>query len=215
VRAAAKAEAALKAQAAQQAEAASRLEAANKAVEAERAKLALATPADAGHAAPAPPTGSALVQQIEMELMRVGCYSGQIDDNWSSSRVKLSVAKFVKSASLAKTPDQPTPDFLNSIRGQSSRVCPLESAKTETASNGECIAKTCPSGRTLDSDGDCVNAKERTAEDSHPKKAARTGPPSAAAPPPGPAPSIPLSIGIGGGGIGFGRGGGLSIGIGR
>jgi hypothetical protein len=178
-RAAARAEAVQKAQAAQQAEAAARLEAANKAMEAERAKLALATPSDAGHAAPATLAGSALVQQIEMELMRVGCYSGQIDDNWSSSRVKLSVARFVKSASLAKTPDQPTPDFLNSIRGQSSRVCPLECAKTETASNGECIAKTCPSGQTLDSDGDCENAKEHTASHpavSEPATASRSAP---------------------------------------
>jgi hypothetical protein len=181
-RAAARAEAALKAQAAQQAEAAARLEAANKAMEAERAKLALARPSDAGHAATTPLAGSALVQQIEMELMRVGCYLGQIDDNWSSSRVKLSIAKFVKWASLAKTPDQPTLDFLNSIRGQSSRVCPLECAKTETASNGQCVAKSCPNGQALDSDGDCATVKEHAASRPAPSYIA-----------PGPRPSAPTS----------------------
>jgi hypothetical protein len=173
--AAARADATLKAQATQQAEAASRLAAANKELEAERAKLAaqtqpssaqqiaLATPSNVGQAETAPLAGSALTQQIEMELVRVGCYAGQIDGNWSSSQVKLSVAKFVKSASLVKTPDQPTLDFLNSIRGQSSRVCPLECAKTETASNGLCVAKTCPHGQTLDSDGDCEGVREHTA----------------------------------------------------
>ena len=172
---AAKADVALKAQATQQAEAAARLAEANIALEAERAKLAaqaqqasgqqiaLSTPSDAGQAATASLAGSALTQQIEMELMRVGCYTGQIDGNWSSSQIKLSVAKFVKSASLAKIPDQPNLDFLNAIRGQSSRVCPLECARTETLANGQCIAKTCPHGQKLDSDGDCEDAKERTA----------------------------------------------------
>ena len=172
--AAAKADATLRAQAAQQAEAAARLAAANKELEAERAKraaeaqqssaqqIALSTPSDAGQAT-ASLAGSALIQQIEMELMRVGCYTGQIDGNWSSSQIKLSVAKFVKSASLAKIPDQPNLDFLNSIRGQSSRVCPLECGRTETLANGQCTAKTCPHGQKLDSDGDCEDTKERTA----------------------------------------------------
>jgi cytoskeletal protein RodZ len=188
--AAARAAASLKAQAAQQAEAAARLEAANKELAAERARLAaqaqqpsnpqvaLATPSDAGQADMAPLSGSALTQQIEMELMRVGCYAGQIDGNWSSSQVKLSVAKFVKAASLTKTPDQPTSDFLNSIRGQSSRICPLECAKTETASNGQCLAKTCPQGEKLNSDGDCEGVKERTASRPAPSDVNTASPPA-------------------------------------
>jgi hypothetical protein len=111
-----------------------------------------------------------------MELMRVGCYAGQIDDNWSSSRVKLSIAKFVKAASLTKTPDQPTLDFLNAVRSRSSHLCPLECAKTETVSNGQCIAKTCPHGEMLDSDGDCGSPKERTASRPAPSEASVASP---------------------------------------
>ena len=161
----------------------------DKELEAERAKLAaqtqqpnnqqvaLSTPSDAGQAGTAPLAGSALTQQIEMELMRVGCYVGQIDGNWSSPQVKLSVVKFVKAASLTEMPDQPSTDLLNAIRSQSLRVCPLECAKTETESNGKCIAKTCPSGQKLDSEGDCTTVKERNA----------SRPPAAAAPAAAPA----------------------------
>jgi hypothetical protein len=175
----AKAAAALKAQA--EADAAAKLEAAKK------EQAALTTPADSGQAAAL--SGSALIQQIKMELMRVGCYSGQLDGNWTSPDVKLSIAKFVKDASLTQMPHQPTADFLKSIRSQTSRVCPLECAKTETVSNGQCVAKSCPSGQALDSNGDCLT-KERTA--SRPPAAAAVGPTAA-----------PSSVGQATGGVGI------------
>jgi len=164
-------EAAQSAKAKAEAEAAQKAQAAQAALEAERARAAaaqtanqqaaLSAPPDAGQAAPAP-SGSTLVQAIKMELTRVGCYAGKLDDDWSSSGVKQSIMKFVKAVSLTKVPDNPTPDFLNSIRTQSSRVCPLECTKTETESNGKCIAKTCPSGQKLDGDGNCESVKDRT-----------------------------------------------------
>jgi hypothetical protein len=166
------AEAAAKAQAERdKADAAAR--AAQAEIEAERAKaaaaaqaakeqVALATPPDASHAS-TPLSGSALIQAIKMELARVGCYAGKLDDDWSSSSLKLSIVKFVKAASLGKVPDNPTSDFLDAIRGRPSRVCPLECAKTEKELNGTCVAKTCPAGQTLDSDGDCETTKARTA----------------------------------------------------
>jgi hypothetical protein len=115
-----------------------------------------------------------------MELTRVGCYAGKLDDDWSSSSVKQSIMKFVKAASLSRAPDDPSTDFLNAIRGQSSRVCPLECAKTETESNGKCIAKTCPSGQKLDGDGDCQTIKDRTASRPPPSNPAPRPAPSAA-----------------------------------
>ncbi len=117
-------------------------------------KAELATP---------PLTGSALIQAIKMELTRVGCYDGKLDGDWTSPAVKQSIVKFVKGASLPQSPDDPSTEFLNTIRNQPSRVCPLECAKTETESNGKCIAKTCPSGQKLDKDGDCLTVKQRTA----------------------------------------------------
>lgn len=144
-------------------------------------KTALATPPDSGQAAPTPLSGPALVQAIKMELTRVGCYDGKLDDDWSSAGVKQSIVKFVEAANLLRVPDDPSTDFLNSIRSQSSRICPLDCAKTETMSNGKCIVKTCPSGQKLDSDGDCAPVRERSASrPSSPKPLPRTRPAPAA-----------------------------------
>ena len=74
-------------------------------------------------AAPPPPS-NALIQEIKKELKRVGCYFGPVDDNWRSSDLKRSLQNFVTFAKVANMPDQPTLDFLDSIRGKSARVCP-------------------------------------------------------------------------------------------
>jgi hypothetical protein len=203
VEAAAKAEAALKGQA--QAEFAAKLEAANKELEAQRAKAAvqaasnqqivLAMPPNAEQAGTAPLTGSALIQAIKMELSRVGCYAGKLDDDWASSSVKQSIVKFVKAASLPRAPDDPSNDFLSSIRSKPSRVCPLECAKTERESNGQCVAKTCPSGQKLDGNGDCQNVKDRTV----------SRPSAAEAPPKAKASASAGTVATGAVGIGCGR----------
>jgi hypothetical protein len=124
--------------------------------------------------------GSALIQAIKMELTRVGCYAGKLDDDWTSPAVKQSIVKFVKAASLPRAPDNPSPEFLGAIRNQPSRVCPLECGKTEIESNGKCIAKSCPSGQKLDDAGDCVAPRRapvvRSAPTAAPTTAARSAP---------------------------------------
>ncbi len=185
------AEAAAKAQAAKDkadTEAAAKALATQQALDAERAKAAavaeaaakqqaLAALPDGAQAGTAQLSTTALIQTIKMELTRVGCYAGKLDDDWTSSAVKQSIMKFVKAANLAKVPDNPTPDFLDSIRGRSSRVCPLECAKTEKELNGTCVAKTCPSGQTLDGDGDCETpGKVRNASQPAPSASERSAP---------------------------------------
>jgi hypothetical protein len=177
--AAAKAEAA-RAEAARQAEVAARIAAANKALEEERAKAAVQAQQSTSQqlAAVAQPgavqggetgvTGPALIQAIKMELTRVGCYAGKLDSDWTSPGVKQSIMKFVKAASLPRVPDDPSADFLSAVRSVPSRICPLECARTEVASNGKCIAKTCPSGQSLDDNGNCVGTKQRAVSHSAP-----------------------------------------------
>jgi exopolysaccharide production protein ExoF len=85
----------------------------------------LTPPADTSTVPAAPPPPSnALIQEIKKELKRVGCYFGPVDDNWRSSDLKRSLQNFVTFAKVANMPDQPTLDFLDSIRGKSARVCP-------------------------------------------------------------------------------------------
>jgi hypothetical protein len=147
--AAEKAEAALKAEATAREEAAAKLEAANKALDAERAKLAKMQvaslpPQDRSQDGQPAPTGPALIMEIKKELKRIGCYAGKLDDDWKSSETKQSLAKFAKIASLAKTPGEPDAVFLNTLRHQLTRVCPIECRKNEIESNGKCIAKAAP-----------------------------------------------------------------------
>ncbi len=147
--AAEKAEAALKAEAAARAEAAAKLEAANKALDAERAKLAKVQvaslpPQDGSQDGQPAPTGPALIVEIKKELKRIGCYSGKLDDDWKSPETKQSLAKFTKIASLAKAPGEPDAVFLNTLRHQITRVCPIECRKNEIESSGKCIAKVAP-----------------------------------------------------------------------
>lgn len=174
--AATKADAAMRAQAAQEAEAAARLEAANKELEAERARTAaptqqsssqqlslLARP-DAGQSEAAAPSGSALIRAIKMELTRVGCYTGKLDDDWTSSAVKELIMKFVKAASLARAPDNPSSDFLSSIRSQPSRVCPLVCGKGYRPEHGSCVAISCERGLVRNQKGDCVRDTKSAAQ---------------------------------------------------
>jgi uncharacterized caspase-like protein len=86
-------------------------------------------------------SSGALVQAIKKELKRVGCYTGSVDDGWASAETKLSVDRFAKYANLSAEPKSPEMEFLDFIRGRSSRVCPLECRVEEIERNGRCVAR--------------------------------------------------------------------------
>lgn len=122
-------------------------------------QVALMTP-PAGPAPTAKPVleGGALVMEIKKELKRVGCYPGGIDDKWATA--KDSIRKFARIAKLSLVPEQPGNDLLDSIRGKTERVCPLECGTRESEKDGRCIAKSCPRGQTIGSDGRCKTTNE-------------------------------------------------------
>jgi hypothetical protein len=133
-------------------------------------KIAMLTPPTE----PSPPTtatpaaanalsSGALVKAIKNELHRVGCYSGAIDDTWTSAETKSSLDKFAKFAKLSAAPSNPDTDFLDTLRGKTDRVCPLDCGVREVVRNGQCVAKACPSGTTLDNDGSCTKPAKKTA----------------------------------------------------
>jgi uncharacterized caspase-like protein len=122
--------------------------------------------------------GSALIQEIKKELKRVGCYSGKLDDKWPSPAMKSSIEKFAKYARLASVPNEPAVDFLDAIRENSDRVCPLECDARQVEKDGRCIAKNCPSGERLNLQGNCVGKSTATL---HPDKQATPAKPTNAA----------------------------------
>jgi hypothetical protein len=88
----------------------------------------------------------AIVLEIKKELMRVGCYTGRIDDdNWTTADTRASLRRFAKFAKLSKTPEEPGGDLLEAIKGKNARVCPQECVKGMTLGpNGSCIDKKRP-----------------------------------------------------------------------
>jgi uncharacterized caspase-like protein len=130
--------------------------------------------------------GGALIEEIKKELKRVGCYAGPIDDNWTTAQTATSIKKFVKAAHASASPEQPTTDFLDALRGRSERVCPLECGAREVEADGQCVAKRCGTGYALDNGGDCVKQRDRRKGTERPREAARsTNNEPAAAPPSG------------------------------
>ncbi|HWX84402.1 MAG TPA: caspase domain-containing protein [Xanthobacteraceae bacterium] len=152
----------------------------NKATAAAQPNAEAATTGDNDNAPPAktamltPPTeplpsmpadvlsGGDLVVAIKRELKRLGCYSGRVDDNWTSAETKSSVGKFAKYASLPAAPDDPSIELLDALRGKSGRVCPLECGALEVERNGHCVVNRCGRGFVLSSDGVCSRPKSDT-----------------------------------------------------
>lgn len=95
---------------------------------------------------PAPPeatlspplAGAALVREIKKELKRVGCHAGPVDEAWDNTRPSL--VRFAKYASVA-VPDSPTYQFLERLRGLSSRLCPIECGSGRIEQHGKCVVK--------------------------------------------------------------------------
>jgi uncharacterized caspase-like protein len=113
-------------------------------------------------ASPPPVAGAALVREIKKELKRVACYTGALDDHWLTTETKSSLAKFAKYANAPALVAKPSVDFLDMIRSRSAPLCPLECGAREVEKNGQCIAKMCAAGLTLDADGNCSRPKDRS-----------------------------------------------------
>jgi len=103
-----------------------------------------------------PPDSGKLTRSINLELRRIGCYSGDADADWMSAGVKGAVADVIRNASLAQPPATPSPEFLLFLKGQTDRLCPLNCSPREIARNGQCVAKTCGPGEAMNPKGECI-----------------------------------------------------------
>jgi len=127
---------------------------------ADEAKKAAEVAKTASASAPAAPAGELaaaqrpLVSPIEAELRRIGCYDGGEKD-WDAPEVRLGLAEYARYAKLSATPSTPDGALLDSLKGRSDRVCPLECGAGEVARNGRCVAAGCPAGEALARDGHC------------------------------------------------------------
>ena len=129
--------------------------------------VATLPPADA-KPAPQPPTD--LPRQLQAELKRVGCKSGEIDDVWSSAARKA-LSSFNESAGTKFDAKLASVDALDAVREKQGRVCPLECERGFHASGDHCVKISCDAGEVLGPNGACRPRPERA-----PKAVARSRP---------------------------------------
>lgn len=122
---------------------------------------------------------AALTKTINLELGRVGCYRGKPEGDWSSRPTSRAVQEFARLARVSP-PDAPSAEFLDLLKRQTGRICPLSCSSRQVERNGACVAKACPRGQRLDADGDCVAPKpKRVAQPVEPRQKPRAPAPRA------------------------------------
>ena len=114
-------------------------------------------PADTKQTPPTPPD---LPRQLQAELKRVGCKSGEIDDVWGASARKA-LSSFNDSAGTKFDVKLASIDALDAVRAKQGRVCPLECDRGFRASGDHCVKITCDADQVLGSNGACRPKPER------------------------------------------------------
>lgn len=158
---------------------------------------ALPSPAAPGVAAPSATSGqSALTRNIQLELIRLGCFAGDADGEWSAD-TRASMARLNKAAKAKLNAGAPSTATLAVLQKRKGRACPMECERGYQARGNTCVAvKSKPSRK--------ASASERSAE-RRPARVSR----EYVVEEPVSRPAYPSFGGMGGGipiGIGFGFG---------
>jgi hypothetical protein len=97
-------------------------------------------PSPPGAAATAidPTDRAALAREIQRELRRVGCYSGEVNGVWTTSS-RMAMKTFVERVNAALPIDNPDPVLLSLVQSHRDRACGV-----------------CPPGQTATATGACV-----------------------------------------------------------
>ena len=84
---------------------------------------------------------ASLARQLQRELVRVGCYSGEINGVWTTSS-RMAMKAFVDRVNSKLPIDAPDPILLSLLQGQRGEVCGTSCTVSQaTADGAACIAK--------------------------------------------------------------------------
>src|SRR5882672_679520 len=121
--------------------------------------------------------GPALSYKIQQELIRLGCASGDAEDNWGKAS-RAAVGRFNRHAKTSLDPDEPSSAMMSALRSHGARVCPLACAPGTRAQGDTCVAieRAQPRNRKAERKAERIAAR-------HPQPEIRRPP----APPPAPA----------------------------
>lgn len=102
-----------------------------------------------------------LSRSVQTELRRVGCFSGQVDGNWSTSSQR-SLSQFNRYAGTKLDVKVASTDALDAVKAKQSRVCPLVCDHGFKADGDKCTKIVCGDGYVLNDDNECE--KQRAAK---------------------------------------------------
>ncbi|MCV9937212.1 caspase family protein [Boseaceae bacterium BT-24-1] len=86
------------------------------------------------------PDIASLTRSVNIELTRIGCYQGKLDAAWTSKPTSRAAREFARLANISP-PAAPSVEFLEALKRQAGRVCPLVCASNQIERNGTCAAK--------------------------------------------------------------------------
>jgi len=80
-----------------------------------------------------------LARNIQQELVRLGCQSGDPDGNWGKA-TRAAIGRFNRHARASLDPVKPTADLMSALQNHEKRVCPLACARGTRAQGDSCVA---------------------------------------------------------------------------
>jgi uncharacterized caspase-like protein len=110
--------------------------------------------------AAAPEVPVDLPRQLQAELKRVGCKSGELESDWSASARKA-LSRFNENAGTKFDIKLASVDALDAVRARPGRVCPLECERGFRANGDQCVKIICDADQVLGPNGACRPRPER------------------------------------------------------
>ena len=107
---------------------------------------ALPEPAAPAVEAPAAEADADLARNIQQELVRLGCQSGDPDGSWGKA-TRAAIGRFNRYAKASLDPVKPTADLMSALQNYEKRVCPLACGRGTRAQGDSCVAIERPRGR--------------------------------------------------------------------
>jgi uncharacterized caspase-like protein len=105
------------------------------------------------------PTQNEINKSVQLELRRVGCYSGNVDGDWDSASQR-SLSQFNRNAGMKLDTKTANADTLDAIKQKSTRVCPLICEHGFKADGDHCSKIVCAAGSFVNSDNECERQQQ-------------------------------------------------------
>jgi hypothetical protein len=137
----------------------------SKATQSGGATLAAIPPNVADIAGEPPPlertANSAFLRRVQTALIRIGCLTGKADGIWGP-RSRAAFATYTERRPTATSDALPDEDALQRLLGERRTVCKQVCLPGETNPNVICMARGCPSGQTLNANGECREIEKKS-----------------------------------------------------